>query len=375
MSLRRCLLPVACVLAAACSPPPAAPTPPPTVLVRSIGAAGAVDAVQLYTGEVRARVETDLAFRIGGKLVERRVDAGAVVARGAELARLDPLDARLAASAAAAGVAAAEAELTLARSEFERARELQGRQFISASALDARRTALSAAEMRLRQMRAQAATAGNQERYTVLRADANGVITASLAEAGQVVAAGQPVLRLARPDEREVLIHVPENRARAFPPGTPAQVRPWAEPAREYPGQVREVAPAADAVTRTYALRVAVPTADDALALGATASVAFARAELAGVLLPLAAVTQSEGVASVWVVGADDRVQRLPVEVAEWREDGALLRAGLPAEARVVLSGVLRLVEGEQVRPVEEGAPVRLDAQRSTAALAGEAAQ
>lgn len=367
MSFRRSLLPVACVLASACSPPPAVPASPPTVLVRSMAAAGAVDAVQVYTGEVRARVETDLAFRIGGKLIERRVDAGTVVARGAELARLDPLDARLAASAAAAGVAAAEAELTLARSEFERARELQGRQFISASALDARRTALSAAEMRLRQMRAQASTAGNQERYTVLSADADGVVTASLAEAGQVVAAGQPVLRLARPDEREVLIHVAENRARAFPPGTPAQVRPWAEPAREYAGRVREVSPAADAATRTYALRVAVPAADDALALGATASVAFARTDLAGVLLPLAAVSESDGQASVWVVDANQRARRLAVEVAEWREDGALLRAGLPADARVVLSGGLRLVEGAEVRPVEEGAPVRLDAQRRAA--------
>lgn len=355
----------ACALLSACAPPPPAPMAPPAVLVRSIGAGGPVQALQVFTGEVRARVETELAFRIGGKLVERRVDAGARVVRGAELARLDAQDARLAAGAAQAAAAAAGAELALAQSEFERARELHGRRFISASALDARRTALRAAEMRHRQLQAQAAAAGNQASYTVLHADADGVVTASLAEPGEVVAAGQPVLRLARPDEREVLIHVPENLALAFAPGTPARVSPWAQPEREYAARVREVSPAADAATRTYALRVAVAGADDALPLGATASVAFARAETAGLLLPLAAVTRDQDGAAIWVVGEDDRVHRRAVDVAQWREDGALLRSGLAQPARVVLAGVHRLVEGARVRPVEDGAPVQLDAHRN----------
>jgi RND family efflux transporter MFP subunit len=177
------------------------------------------------------------------------------------------------------------------------------------------------------------------------------------------------VLRLARPDEREVLIHVPEGRAAGLVPGSAAQVRPWAAPEREYAGRVREVAPAADAATRTHAVRVAVPGADTALALGASASVAFAaaQAEAPGVLLPLPAVTRQPGQAdagTVWVVGEDAAVKPLAVELGAWREDGVVVRAGLPAQARVVVAGVHKLIEGMRVRAVEEGAPVLLDVRR-----------
>ncbi|WEN41189.1 Macrolide export protein MacA [Thauera sp. GDN1] len=354
-------------LLASCSPPPSGAAPPRAVLVRTVDGAAAPPAVQLYSGEVRARIETDLGFRVGGKLVERRVDVGTEVAAGALLALLDPADAHLAASAAQAALTAAEADLALARTEHARAQELAARQFVSSSVLDARRTALQAAEARLRQARAQADAAANQTGYTRLEAPAAGVVTAVFAEPGQVVGAGQPVFRLARPDEREVLIHVPEGRAAALRPGTPARVRTWAAPDREYAASVREVAPAADPATRTYALRVAVAQADAGLALGATASVAFAASADGGVLLPLAAVTRAPGRpdgGTVWVVGDDDTVRPLAVEVLAWREDGALLRAELPARTRLVVAGVQTLVEGETVRAVEEGAPVRLDVAR-----------
>ena len=253
-------------LLAACSAPAPQTPPPPAVLVRSVDAASAPPAVQVYAGEVRARIESDLGFRIGGKLVERLVDVGADVAAGAPLALLDAQDVRLAQASAQAAAAAAESDLALARSEFVRARDLQARNFVSSSVLDARRSALQAAEARLRQARAQAEVAANQAGYARLEAPAAGVVTAVLAEPGQVVGAGQAVLRLARPDEREVLIHVPEGRATGLVPGSAAQVRPWAAPEREYAGRVREVAPAADAATRTHAVRVAVPGADAALA-------------------------------------------------------------------------------------------------------------
>ena len=356
-------------LLAACSAPAPQTPPPPAVLVRSIDAAGAPPAVQVYAGEVRARIESDLGFRIGGKLLERLVDVGAEVAAGAPLALLDAQDVRLAQASAQAAAAAAESDLALARSEFARARELQARNFISSSSLDARRTALQAAEARLRQARAQAEVAANQAGYARLEAPAAGVVTAVLAEPGQVVGAGQTVLRLARPDEREVLIHVPEGRAASLAPGRAAQVRPWAAPGREYVGRVREVAPAADAATRTHAVRVAVPGADAGLALGASASVAFAAAqdEAAGVLLPLPAVTRQPGQAdagTVWVVGEDAAVKPLAVELGAWREDGVVVRAGLPAQARVVVAGVHTLIERTRVRAVEEGAPVLLDVRR-----------
>ena len=217
---------------AACSAPAPQTPPPPAFLVRTLDAASAPAAAQVYAGEVRARIESDLGFRIGGKLVERLVDVGAEVAAGAPLALLDAQDVRLALASAQA--AAAASDLALARTEFARARELQARNFVSSSVFDARRTALQAAEARLRQARAQGEVAANQAGYARLEAPAAGVVTAVLAEPGQVVGAGQTVLRLARPDEREVLIHVPEGRAASLAPGRAAQVRPWAAPGREY---------------------------------------------------------------------------------------------------------------------------------------------
>lgn len=358
----------ACLLVA-CSAPAPESSPPRAVLVRTLDAAAAAPAGHIYAGEVRARIEADVGFRVGGKLIERKADIGAEVAAGALLALLDPADARLAASAAQAAWAAAEADLALARTEYVRAQELAARKFVSASVLDARHTALQAAEARLRQARAQAETAANQAAYTRLEAPAAGVVTAVLAEPGQVVGVGQPVFRIARPDEREVLIHVPEGRAGQMQPGMAARVWTWAAPEREYAASVREVAPAADAATRTYALRVAVPQADAGLPLGATASVLFAAPDGAqgGVLLPLAAVTRMPGTSAggtVWVLGEDDRVRPVGVDILAWREDGALLRVELPAGARLVVAGVHALVEGETVRAVEEGAPVLLDVKR-----------
>jgi RND family efflux transporter MFP subunit len=355
-----------CCLLAACSAP--APETPPlrAVMVRTVDGAAAPQAIQHYAGEVRARIEVDVGFRIGGKLVERRVDVGSEVAAGATLALLDPEDARLAADAARAAAMAAEADLALAWAEYARAQELAARKFVSPAALDARRTALQAAEARLRQLRAQAEGAANQAGYTRLEAPAAGVITAVLAEPGQVVGAGQPVFRLARPEAREVLIHVPEGRAGALRQGMPAVVRAWAAPEREYAAQVREIAPAADASTRTFAVRVALAEADAGLPLGATAGVRFAMPGAGdALLLPLAALTRlDDAAATVWLVDTDGRLAPHAVEVAAWREDGALVRGGLPSRARVVVAGVHTLVEGEQVRAVEEGAPVLLDVAR-----------
>lgn len=364
MKLKPALAVLVTLSLAACSPPPPPQAVLPTVLVRSVGKTGGAAAMQVYTGEVRARFESDLGFRLGGKLVERRVDVGAVVRRGQVLARLDPQDAELAAAAAVAQVAAAEADVALARAELERAQGLRARNFISASALDTRSSAHDAAAARLRQARAQAATARNQAGYTELVADSDGVVTALAAEVGQVVAVGQTVLRLARPGEREVLIHVPENRVRQLAPGVQAVVRLWSAPDQAYPGVVREVAPMADAATRTFSVRVSIPVADAALQLGATATAAFAMDVADTVVLPGAALSRDGARAVVWLVGEDGSVNPQPVDVIAYREDGAVLRANLPDAARVVVAGVHKLVAGEKVRAVEEGAPVALDVQR-----------
>ncbi len=361
--MKRLLVAGLAAVLAACSGPPPAEKPPRTVLVQTVGESDA-SALQVYTGEVRARHETDLAFRIGGKLVERTVDVGAQVSPGQVLARLDPQDVRLAASAAQAQVAAAEADLALARTEYARSEDLRKRNFLSESALDARRTALKAAEARLRQARAQAASAGNQAQYAALATDVEGVVIAAPAEAGQVVSAGQPVVRVARTGEREVLIHVPESRIGELAQGAAATVRLWADASRQYAGTVREIAPAADPATRSYAVRVAVPAAGAALPLGATASVAFVAPRQAQALLPLAAVTRIDGKPTVWVVDAASQLRPQPVETGAYREEGVEIRAGLAAGARVVVAGVHRLVEGETVRVRASSAPVALDISR-----------
>lgn len=353
------------LLVSACSPPPAAPPAPRAVLVRTLGTAADAAQAQVYAGEVRARHESELSFRVGGKVLERKVDAGALVQAGQLLARLDPQDARLSSSAAVAQVAAAEAEAGLARAEFKRSEALLQRNFISASALDLRRSALDAAEARLRQAQAQAASTANQQAYTELLADSAGVITEVSVDAGQVVAAGQRVLRLARPGEREVLVHVPESRLAGLAVGAPATVRLWMAPERSLSGRVREVSPSADRATRTYAVRVAIVDADaDDLPLGATATVALADGGPAQLALPLAAVTQREGKATVWLVDAQLKVVPQAVEIAALREDAAILKTALPAGSRVVVAGVHRLIEGESVRPLEAGSAPALDVQR-----------
>lgn len=353
---------VVLALLTGCSDPPVADKPPRAVLVRSV-AETSVPTMNVYTGEVRSRFETDLAFRIGGKITERRVDVGARIRRGDVLARLDPQDARLAANAARAQVVAAEADVALARSEFERSKSLRESNFISESALDSRRTALQAAQARLRQARAEAASAGNQTEYATLLAEHDGVVVAAPAEPGEVVSSGQPVVRVARLDEREVLIHVPESRISGLAVGAKAVVRAWSDAEREFAAVVREIAPAADAATRSFAVRVSVPRAGNALPLGATASVAFASAA-AQTVLPLPALTRVNGRDVVWIVDDASTVRPLAVEAGEFRENGVVIRSGLPSGARVVVAGVHRLVEGETVRPVDEAAPVAVDVKR-----------
>lgn len=363
MRLHRVLSACCALLLTACDPPPVPPAPPLAVLVRTVGADSATP-INVYTGEVRSRYETELSFRVAGKLVERRANVGDAVRKGDMLARLDPQDLRLSAEASRDQLVAAEAELKLARAELDRARQLVAKEFVSVSVLDGRRTAVDAAEARVRQARAQSELSANQANYAALRADHDAVVTAVLVDPGEVVSAGQAVLRLAREDAREVLIYVPEGRIGELRVGMAAQVRPLTDTGRGYLAQVREVAAAADPATRTFAVRVAIPAADQRLPLGASALVGFIDVAAKAMLVPLPAVAQRDGASVVWVVDAQSVVQPREVEVLALREDGALIGNGLEAGATVVVSGTHRLTPGQQVRPQPEGAAISLDAQR-----------
>jgi membrane fusion protein, multidrug efflux system len=342
----------------------APPAPAPrTAVVRTVGA-GDTQQLSVYAGEVRARHEADLAFRVGGKVLERPVTLGAKVKKGDLLARLDPQDVEANAEAAKAQVVAASSDLALAKAEFDRTKSLAEQQFVSGSVLDQRRASLLAAQARLQQARSQAEVASNQASYARLLADRDGTVTATPADAGQVVSAGQPVVRLAASNEREVLIYVPEQRIAAMAVGTAVIVRPWAAKDSLLEGVVREVASAADVATRTYAVRVAVPKAGEQLPLGATAAVAFAGSEKPAIVLPHGAVVQRDGSASVWVLAADNSLSARTVKISAYREEGALIEGGLANGDRVVVAGAHRLAAGDKVKPVSEPTPVALDIKR-----------
>jgi multidrug efflux system membrane fusion protein len=326
--------------------------PRPAVVERPLPTAGA--GVETYAGEVRARHESRLGFRIGGKIQSRAVDAGARVRRGDVLATLEPTDLELQVDASRAALAAALADESLARAELERHRELLAKRYISQALYDARANAHQAAQARLAQARAQLSVAENQAGYAVLRADADGVVTSVLAEVGQVVAAGTPVVGLAHDGEREVLIAVPERRIGAFRVGMPVQVSVWANDDARFAGAVREIAPEADPRTRTYDLRVALDDPQAPVKLGMTARVHLATDSAPTLLLPLSALHEKDGAPAVWVLDPKTRQVALrPVDVAGFREEGLALRGGVGERDWVVTAGVHTLVEGQAVRPID----------------------
>lgn len=339
----------ATLLLAACGRQESAPLPPRPVLVQPAAPGGVAPTV--YTGEVRARHEADLAFRVGGKIAARLVDAGAEVKPGTPLARLDPTDLQLALQAAQAQVAAAESEFATARAERERYADLVSKRFVSQAAFDAKDNLFKSSQARLEQVKAQAAVSGNQAGYGTLTADQPGVVTSILADVGQVVSAGQAVLRFARPEEKEVAIAVPEGRLAELKAAKELRVGFWAQPDLQVKGELRELSPAADAATRTYAARIRLIAPPPSVTLGMTAQVAIGNpAGEAPLVVPLPAVVDLGQGPAVWVI-KDNKAQRRPVQVSQFREDGAVIASGLQAGELVVVAGALKLVPDQAVTP------------------------
>jgi membrane fusion protein, multidrug efflux system len=358
----------ACValIACGCSKPTQVQMPPKPVVVVTVKDTS--DAGSLtYSGEVRSRYEADLGFRIGGKVIERLVNLGDRVHKGQVLARLDPQDVRLSANAGAAQVAAAQADLTLAKTEYERARNLFAQNFVSASAVDTRRSQYDAALARLNQVQAQNTVSDNQVDYATLKAPRDGVVTSLPVEAGQVVAAGQAVVRLADPAQREVLTWIPEGRVSLLKPGQAALIQVWGAPGKTYNGVLREIAASADTTTRTYAVRVSVSDPDEHMGLGATATVGFAQPGVEGsIRIPLSAVVRAPGSqdAAVWIVAPDGTTQSRRVVISAYRDNNANVISGLRSGDKVVTAGAYALSPGLKVKPVEASAPVVLDIAR-----------
>jgi multidrug efflux system membrane fusion protein len=314
---------------------------------------GAVAARDVYSGELRARHETDLGFRVGGKLVARAVDAGARVNKGQVLARLDPEDAHLAVQASGAQLASAESDFALAKSELDRHADLLAKKFISQSAFDAKQNAFNSSKARVDQARSQSAITSNQAGYTTLVADAEGVVISVAAERGQVLAAGQPVLKLAHSGEKEVVVNAPESQLARFKLGQDVGISLWADPSQAiFHGRIREIAGGADPVSRTYAVRVSALDAPASAQLGMTANVILSSAADAQlVLLPLSAVANERSDPAVWVVDPKtSQVKLRKVTVGQFREDGVTITSGLNAGEVVVTAGVHKLKSDQVVR-------------------------
>jgi RND family efflux transporter MFP subunit len=345
------MIAMAAVVLAACGNAKTVPEPIRPVLTQTV-VQGAATARDVYSGELRARYETDLGFRVPGKLIARAVDAGARVARGQVLARLDPEDAKLAAQAAGAQLASAQGDLTLAKSELDRHADLLTKKFISQSAFDVKQNAFNAAKARADQAHSQAAITTNQAEYTTLVADADGVVLSVSAEPGQVLAAGQPVLRLARAGEKEVVLNAPENQLARFKVGQEVAISLWAEPSKVFAGRVREIAGGADPVTRTYTVRVSAVDPPAGAQLGMTANVLFGGARDSNlVLLPLSAIAGEQSAPAVWVVDPKtSQVKLRPVAIAQFREDGVTIASGLAPGDVVVTAGVHKLRKDQVVR-------------------------
>lgn len=299
-------------------------------------------------GEVRARYETRLAFRLPGHMLERKVEVGSRVAAGQVIARIDARDAQLAATQARAQLAQAESAAALAEADLQRFRELRTRNFISHAEIDRRAAQALQAREQVAAARAALMQASNQVGYAELAAPHAGVITALEAEAGQVLAAGQTVARIARPEQLEVVVSVPEHRLQEFARGTRYEVRLWAAPGRAYAGRLREISPVADPATRTYAARIALIDEDPRLAIGMTAELVI-RGDRAGApRLPLSAVFHLDGKPAVWVV-REGRAELVPVATGEVSGNDVAIISGLVAGQLVVTAGVNRLEPGQRV--------------------------
>lgn len=339
---------------AGCSRPEPPPEPVRAVKLLTVGASE-VQAQRLFAADVRARVESRLGFRVAGKLVQRHVELGQAVRAGQLLAQLDARDYRLAVQAAQAQVAAATTQRDLAQADYERFAQLKAQNFISGAELDRRRASLQAAQAQLTQALAQASSQGNQENYTQLRADADGVVTAIEAEPGQVLEQGQTVLRLAQGGARDAVFAVPEDLVGQLRVGQEVAVRPWggaAEGAAKLRATVRDIAASADPVTRTFTVKAAL-SGSPLPPLGATLTVypsAFAPSGVQALRLPTSALWAQGQQTAVWVFdAASSTVRAQVIEVAQVDGNEVLVRAGLQAGAQVVATGVHVLAPGQKV--------------------------
>ena len=325
-----------------------------------------------YSAEVRARVESRLGFQVGGKLVQRPAELGQRVAAGQLLASIDAQDYQLAAQAALAQLSAAQSQRDLAAADFKRYEALKAQNFISGAELERRDTTLKAADAALNQAKAQAQAQSNQAGYTRLMAGHAGVVTGVDAEVGQVVSAGQPVLRLAHDGPRDAVFSVSESMVLALKVGQTMQAT-LVSTGQTLQGKVRELAASADPVTRTYAVKLALD-ASERLPLGATVNVLAAHlqgSQPAAIKLPTSALRQEGPSTVVWLLDeASMTVNTQAVQVGPVDGNEVVITSGLKPGQKVVSAGVHVLSPGQKVTVYGAAASGAVPAAAAAAAAA-----
>ena len=313
----------------------------------------------IYSGVVRPRIESDLGFRVPGKIVERTINVGDPVKVDQVIARLDDADLVLAENSARAAVAAARSRRDVAKDNLDRGKVLLPKVIISQAAYDTRHNEFDAAVSALDAAEAQLRQASNAVGYAALKADKAGIVTAVLGEPGQVVSAGQPVIRLAQAGETEIAVFVPEQDSGQLAIGQQAKISLWAGPRMSFEGRIREIAGQADPASRTYAVRITVSGSPPIMRLGMTASVTLRiDDESAAMVVPLTALTESEGSSVVFVVDpASKTVRKIEVTVAGLADESVRIAKGLHPGDLVVTAGVQFLRDGMRVRLPDEHQP------------------
>lgn len=321
-------------------------------LVRVVAPQSATDQSHSFTGTIAARVQSDLGFRVSGKVLERLVNTGQTVKRGQTLMRIDPVDLKLAAHAQQEAVVAARARAKQATEEEARYRDLRGTGAISASSYDQIKAAADAAQAQLSAAEAQADVALNASRYAELLADGDGVVMETLAEPGQVVSTGQAVVRLAHAGRREAVIQLPETLRPAI--GSVAQATLFGKDGTVVPAKLRQLSNSADRLTRTFEARYVLEGALSNAPLGSTVILQIPNESSpaqGGVQVPIGALFDAGKGPGVWVIeGEPTKVFWRPVAVQRIDDAGAYVKGQIKQGERIVALGAHRLREGEQVR-------------------------
>ena len=344
---------IALALLSACGKPaPQAEAPRPVIALPALASDGTT--VAQFPGEVHARYEMPLSFRVPGQLISRDAHLGDTVKKGQVLARIDDADAGRNQASAQAALEAAEHRLAFAAQQRDRDDAQAKANLISQLQLDQTHDAYATALAGRDQARQQLSLAQNQSRYTTLVADRDGRITSEQAEVGQVVAAGQAIFGFAWSGERDVFIDVPEDRVAGVAAGQAATVTLPAMPGRTWSGRVRDMSPAADPQARTYRIKLALDANAADIPLGMTAQVALSGGSAAAsVRLPATALFHQGEHPAVWVLRPNDSTLELrPVTVLRYTERDVFIGTGLHAGEQVVMQGVHTVTAGEKVTPI-----------------------